>query len=120
MNCFCEFLYDLLPSNSAKVQARASVATVLIAGRALLSWKSQEKHKIEIKLIESLHKTYNFITSIRNQFDNKLDTELQYDLEKGADFVRKKRCFNAKKKIDDNIFFIDEITSLMSLSIAYL
>lgn len=72
MNCICEFLYQILPTSSSKVQAWASLLTAGVAGYALNTWKKQGKHQAEVELMKYLTKSFNIICDIRNPFSGQL------------------------------------------------
>lgn len=46
MNCSCEFLYNILPTDASKIQAWAAIITSGIALIALYSWKLQKRYEV--------------------------------------------------------------------------
>jgi hypothetical protein len=63
MNSICQFTYDVLPTDSEKIQAWAAILTTGFAGYALFSWRNQKQYDLNINAISKIPLLKNLIYS---------------------------------------------------------
>lgn len=77
MNSICEFLCDILPTSSAKVQAWASALTAGVAIAALSSWKKQKQYEIYIDASAALSKIFPKAFSVISLYTRVANSNLE-------------------------------------------
>lgn len=110
MNNFCDFLYDILPTTSSKVQAWAAVATTGIAGYALFSWKNQRHYDVYLNCLAQYNEyaflistyIYKIIAYLRDNIDSN-------DLDSFTDFLMKNLDDRELLKKNETIELIKQI-----------